>query len=78
MLIEQIIEFELKWTPWSYMFSLKLVIFVKKQTYPSTNLQMNCYLLHKNIVGGHVPCIPTPGTSHLKNLTPKCKILSVY
>ena len=32
----------------------------------------------QNIAGGNLPYFPLPGPKHLKNLIPKCKILSVF
>ena len=57
MLIEQIIEFQLRaWAHWSFMYSYKWLI-----------LWQNKNLIYcKNIAGGNIPYFPLHGPNHLQ------------
>ena len=64
MLIEQIIEFELR-GPGSPRRTCipKPGYFYDKTKISKANLPVNCYIL-KNIAGGNVPCFLPSGQSH--------------
>ena len=57
---------------------LKLVIFMTKQKYPTTNFYVNYYLQLKLLQEAIVPCFPPIAPRHLQNLTLNCEILSVF
>ena len=74
MLIERIIEFELRGPGHpGCIRTPKLVIFTTKQNSFKEDLPSGLL----NIERDNVSYFPLPGSNHLKTLTPKCKILNV-
>ena len=78
MLIEQIIEFELRWPcPCSRTCALTTGYFYDKTKISKANLRVGIiYCL--NIAEGNVRYFPLPGPNHFQNLTRKCKILNTF
>ena len=60
---------------YTYPHTLKISFFYKKTNKSKANLRVKCFITAKNFAGGNVPWLPSPGPSHLQNLTPKCKVL---
>ena len=73
MLIEQIIEFELRGLgPPHRTCTQTTGYFHDKTKICKKNLPVDHYFLL------NIPHFPLPGPIHLQNLTPKCKILVVF
>ena len=79
MLIEQSIEFELRW-PGSpgRTWTPKINYFLYKTKTTKASLQVNNRLLLKILQEAMYLAFPPPGPSHLQNLTPKCQIFNVF
>ena len=76
MLIEQIIEFELRWPgPYSRTCTLTTSCFHDKTN--SLRQIFEIYLL-QNLAGISVPHFLLPGLNDSQNLPPKCKILNMF
>ena len=76
MLIEQIIEFELRWPgPCSRTYTLATGYFHDKTTMSTANLRVD--YLQLKYCWRQCTSLFLLGPNHLQNLTPKCKILHI-
>ena len=79
MLIEQIIEFQLRgFAPPAIHVLLLQVIFMTKQKSPRKIFEWFIVIYCRNIAEGNVPYFPLSRSNHLENLILKCKTLILF
>ena len=72
MFIEQIIKFELRGPgPPDRTYNAKLVIFRQNKVLQKNKSSSELLLTAKYIAEGNASCFPSPGPSHLQNLSKK-------